>query len=63
MSQVEAPVISVHERLVRAKTASREIGALSGAQKTSVLNAIADALIDARGIQWSGDRASRSSPS
>ncbi|HPT96115.1 MAG TPA: glutamate-5-semialdehyde dehydrogenase [Microbacteriaceae bacterium] len=47
MSQVEAPVISVHERLVRAKTASREIGALSGAQKTSVLNAIADALIDA----------------
>lgn len=47
MSQIEAPVATVHERLVRAKAASRSIGRLSGAEKTRVLNAIADALVDA----------------
>ena len=47
MTELAAPVVSVQERLALAKTASRAIGALSGAQKTSVLNAIADALLDA----------------
>lgn len=47
MSQVETPVISVHDRLVLAKTASRQIAALSGAEKTAALNTIADALLDA----------------
>lgn len=47
MTELAAPVASVQERLALAKTASRGIGALSGAQKTSVLNAIADALLDA----------------
>ena len=47
MSQTEAPVTTVHERLVRAKAASRVIARLSGAEKTRVLNAIADALVDA----------------
>ena len=47
MTELAAPDASVQERLALAKTASRGIGALSGAQKTSVLNAIADALLDA----------------
>ncbi|MCB1298003.1 MAG: glutamate-5-semialdehyde dehydrogenase [Microthrixaceae bacterium] len=47
MTELVAPVASVQERFALAKTASRAIGALSGAQKTSVLNAIADALVDA----------------
>lgn len=47
MTELAAPVVSVQERLALAKTASRAIGALSGAQKTSLLNAIADALLDA----------------